>query len=71
MTDDGDLPQELVSHFETHCTGGERGQAPGRHRGEAAELCSVYQWTCDSMLRTNESLGLSQHKAETICKYAS
>lgn len=31
---DSDLPQKLVSYFETHYSGGERDQGPGRCRGE-------------------------------------
>ena len=54
LTEDNDLPQELVSYFETHYTGGEGGWGPQWHRVEptfSIEL-QVYQQTCDNMLRT-------------------
>ena len=34
LSDDDDLPQELVSYFETHYIGGERGRGDRRRRVE-------------------------------------
>jgi len=58
LTDD-DLPQELVSYFQSHCIGGERGGGPQRHGVEPTfpmELRNVCQQTCDNMPRTNNTV---------------
>lgn len=53
-----DLPQELISYFETQYIGGERGQGSGRCRVEPTfptELGNVYQCACDNMPKTNNN----------------
>lgn len=59
LTDDEDIPQELVSYFETYYIGGERGRGPNRRRIEPLfpiKLWNVYGRTCDGMARTNNSV---------------
>ena len=46
LSDDVDLPQELVSYFETHYIGGERGRGERRRRVEPTfpiELWNVFE----------------------------
>ena len=67
-TGDGDLPQELVSYFETHHIGGERVWGPERHRVKArfrVGLRSIHQQTCDTMARTNNRVEASVQNSET------
>ena len=57
LTDD--LPQELVSYFETHCFAGERGREGLKGAVEPTlpkELWNVYQWICDIYQEQNNGV---------------
>ena len=55
LTEDNDLPQELVSYFETHYTGGERGLPGTVEPTLPTHVWSDNQWTGDITPRANDS----------------
>ena len=65
LSDDDDLPQELVSYFETHYIGGGRGRGERRRRVEPTfpiALWNVFEPVEHNRSRTNNSIE-SYHNA--------